>query len=446
MNISVIGSGYVGLVTGTCFAEIGNNVICVDNDEGKIEGLKKAKMPIYEPGLEDMVKRNMAKGRLSFSISIKEGVKKSQVIFIAVGTPPRENGEADLSSVERVCREIAKNMDEYKLIVEKSTVPVQTGQWIKHTFKMHNTDADFDIASNPEFLREGNAVNDFLNPDRIVIGVETGRAADILKELYLPIINHTFNSSKEFSSDNFKPVPLLVTNLESAEIIKHASNSFLATKISFINAIADICERAGADVEKVAEGMGYDRRIGSSFLKAGVGFGGFCFPKDLQAFINIADKFNYDFALLKEVDKINESRPLLLIKKVEETLWIIKDKTVGILGLSFKPNTDDMRFAPSIKIIELLQREGARIKVYDPKAMEKAKRILKNVEYGKNPYEVAEESDALVIVTEWDEFKNMNLKRIKGLLNQPIIIDGRNIFEPEKMKKLGFVYKSIGRT
>jgi len=445
MNISVIGTGYVGLVTGACFAEIGNNVICVDNDEEKIEGLKKGKMPIYEIDLEDMVNRNVNRGRLSFSISIKEGVKKSQVIFIAVGTPPRENGEADLSSVERVCREIAKNMDEYKLIVEKSTVPVQTGQWIKRTFKMHNIDVDFDIASNPEFLREGSAVNDFLNPDRIVIGVETKRAADILKELYLPIINHNFNSSEEFSSNDFKPVPLLVTNLESAEIIKHASNSFLATKISFINAIADICERAGADVEKVAEGMGYDRRIGSSFLKAGVGFGGFCFPKDLQAFISIADKFNYDFALLKEVNKINENRPLLLIKKVEEALWIIRDKTVGILGLSFKPNTDDMRFAPSIKIIQLLQREGARIKAYDPEAMEKAKKIFKNIEYAKNPYQVAEGSDALVIVTEWDEFKNMDLKRIKGLLNQPIIIDGRNIFEPEKMRKLGFVYKSVGR-
>jgi len=446
MNVCIIGTGYVGLVTGTCFAEIGNNVICVDNDEGKIAGLKKGIMPIYEPGLEDMVNINVAKRRLSFSANIKEGVKKSQVIFIAVGTPPGENGEADLSSVEKVCREIAKNMDEYKLIVEKSTVPVQTGQWIKRTFKMHNnTHTGFDIASNPEFLREGSAVNDFLNPDRIVIGAETKKAVDILKELYSPIIARTFNSPGKSLNDNSKPVPLLVTNLESAEIIKHASNSFLATKISFINATADICERTGADIEKVAEGMGYDRRIGSSFLKAGVGFGGFCFPKDLQAFINIANKFNYNFALLKEVDKINENRPLLLIKKVEETLWILKDKTVGILGLSFKPNTDDMRFAPSIKIIGLLQKRGVRIKAYDPKAMEKAKKILKNVEYGKNLYQVAEGSDALIIVTEWDEFKNMDLKRIKELLNQPIIIDGRNMFEPEKMKKLGFVYKSIGR-
>jgi len=443
MNISIIGTGHVGLVTGACLAEIGNQVICVDNDKEKIAILKKGKIPIYEPHLEELVKRNVDRGRLSFSASIKEGVSKSRAIFIAVGTPPRENGEADLSSVEKVCSQIARNMKDYKLVVEKSTVPVQTGQWIKRLFNLHNSHGDFDIASNPEFLREGSAIHDFLNPDRIVIGVENERAANILKELYSPIIQRSFESSLKSSGVNH--IPLLITALQSAELIKHASNSFLATKISFINAVADICERVGADVEKVAQGMGHDPRIGLAFLKAGVGFGGFCFPKDLQAFIKIAGKFNYDFALLKEVERINKDRPKRLVEKIEEALWVLKDKTIGILGLAFKPDTDDMRFAPSIEVINLLQKEKAKVKVYDPVAMEKAKMILKDVEYGKNPYQVAEESNALVIVTEWDEFRGLDLAKIKGLLENPVIVDGRNIFDPEKMKKLGFVYKSIGR-
>ncbi|TKJ47101.1 UDP-glucose 6-dehydrogenase [Candidatus Aerophobetes bacterium Ae_b3a] len=437
MNVAVIGSGYVGLVTGTCLAEIGHYVICVDNDEEKIEVLKKGEIPIYEPQLEKLVKKNMDKERLSFSTSIKEGVSRAKVIFIAVGTPPKENGEADLSSVEKVCSQIARSMKEYRLIVEKSTVPVQTGQWIKRLFRVNNSLSDFDIASNPEFLREGTAVDDFLNPDRIVIGVETERAASILKELYSPIINR-----KSSRSDS---VPLMITDLETAELIKHASNSFLTTKISFINAVADICEKTGADIEKVAEGMGYDPRIGVSFLKAGIGFGGFCFPKDLQAFIRIAEKLNYDFALLKEVEKINKNRPKMLLDKIEKALGTVEGKTIGILGLAFKPNTDDIRLAPSIEIISLLQRKKAQIKVYDPVAMDKAKEVLRNVEYGRDPYEIARGSNALVIVTEWEEFQRIDLERIRDLMVNPLVVDGRNIYEPEKMKELGFIYKSMGR-
>jgi len=400
-------------------------------------------MPIYEPHLGELVKKNVDEEQLFFSTSIEEGVSKSSVIFIAVGTPPKENGEADLSSVEKVCSQIARNMKDYKLVVEKSTVPVQTGQWIKRLFNLHDSHQDFDIASNPEFLREGSAIHDFLNPDRIVIGVENERAASILKELYSPIIKRSFDSSLKSSLVNH--IPLLITDLQSAELIKHASNSFLAAKISFINAVADICERVGADVEKVAQGMGYDPRIGPAFLKAGVGFGGFCFPKDLQAFIQIAGKFNYDFALLKEVERVNKDRPRRLVEKIEEVLWVLKDKTIGILGLAFKPDTDDMRFAPSIEVINLLQKEKAKVKVYDPVAMDKAKMILKDVEYGKNPYLVAEGSNALVIVTEWGEFRDLDLAKIKDLLANPIIVDGRNIFDPVKMKRLGFIYKAMGR-
>ena len=437
MNVAVIGSGYVGLVTGTCLAEIGHCVICIDNDEKKIETLKRGEIPIYESQLEELVRKNMDKERLSFSTSIKEGVSRAKVIFIAVGTPPRANGEADLSSVEKVCTQIARSMKEYRLIVEKSTVPVQTGQWIKRLFETHNDSSGFDIASNPEFLREGTAVHDFLNPDRIVIGVETERAASILKELYSPITNR--------QSDGLGSVPLMVTDLETAELIKHASNSFLTTKISFINAVADICERTGANIEKVAEGMGYDPRIGASFLKAGIGFGGFCFPKDLQAFIRISEKLNYDFTLLKEVEKINKNRPKILLNKIEKALGTVEGKTIGILGLAFKANTDDIRLAPSFEIISLLQKKKAQIKVYDPVAMDKAKEILRDVEYGQDPYDAARGSDALVIVTEWEEFQRINLERIKDLMVNPLIVDGRNIYEPEKMKKLGFIYESIGR-
>ncbi len=429
MRICMVGTGYVGLVTGTCFADLGNNVICVDNNQEKINILKSGGVPIYEPGLEEMIARNVSKNRLSFTTSIEEGVDVSDIIFITVNTPPLPDGNADLSFVENVAKEIARVMKTYKLIVEKSTVPIETGEWIKHTVKINNThQIEFDVASNPEFLREGTAVYDIMNPDRIVIGVESERAEKILRELYAP-----FNT------------PIVVTDIKSAELIKHASNSFLATKISFINAVANICERTGADIIKVAEGMGYDSRIGKSFLNAGAGFGGSCFPKDVAAFIYIAQKYGYDFKLLKEVENINIEQKKLIVTKVKNALWVLKDKKIGIWGFAFKPNTDDMRRAPSIDIIEMLQEEGAIIKAFDPASMEKAKQILKNVTFCKDPYEVAEGVDCLVVITEWNEFKEIDLSLVKTKMANPVIIDGRNIYDPAKMKELGFVYHGIGR-
>jgi UDPglucose 6-dehydrogenase len=429
MNIAIIGAGYVGLVTGTCFAEMDNKVICVDTDPEKIALLKKFKMPFFEKGLDKMVKKNVLAGRLVFTDSIEYAVKKSLIIFICVGTPPKSGGEADLSYVENVATQIAKNMPSYRLIIEKSTVPVETGKWIEHTVKINNKRGiKFDVASNPEFLKEGTAIEDFMQPDRIVIGVESKKAKGLLTKLYSPI-----------------KAEIVVTDIKSAELIKHASNSFLATKISFINSIANICEKTGADIEKVSLGMGLDKRIGRAFLKSGIGYGGFCFPKDLDAFIHISDKMGYEFSILKSVRKVNEDQKKVFLKKIEKELWIIKDKTIGILGLAFKPNTDDMRFAPSIDIINYLVQSGAKIKVYDPKAMEKARTTLKDVTFCKDPYEAAKDSDALLIVTEWDEFRTMELNRIKKLLKNPLIIDGRNIFDPAKMKKLNFRYISIGR-
>jgi UDPglucose 6-dehydrogenase len=428
-NICIIGTGHVGLVTGACFAELGNKVICADDDIPKVEALKRGALPFYEPGLEEMVHRNMKQSNLSFTTSVEEGTKASDIIFIAVGTPQKPNGEADLTSVEGVSRRIAKAMAEYKLIVEKSTVPVKTGSWIKRIIHLSNLHkVDFDVASNPEFLREGSALEDFMEPDRIVIGVETERAANILVELYRPL-----------------NAPIMITNIETAELIKHASNSFLALKISYINAIANICERVGADVTKVAEGMGYDRRIGREFLDAGAGYGGYCFPKDLSAFIKVAEEAGYDFELLKLIEKINNFQRQQIVKKAKNALWNLKDKTIGIFGLAFKPNTDDMREAPSIDIIRQLQEEGVQIKAYDPQAMKNAGRILHNIEYCLSPYEAAKDSDALVIITEWNEFKSLDLLRIKKLLRQPVIIDGRNVFDPAKMKALGFSYTGVGR-
>jgi len=428
-NICIIGTGHVGLVTGACFAKLGNKVICVDDDIPKVEGLKRGALPFYEPGLEEMVHRNMKQSNLSFTTSVEEGTKASDIIFIAVGTPQKPNGEADLTSVEGVSRRIAKAMAEYKLIVEKSTVPVKTGSWIKRTIYLSNLHkVDFDVASNPEFLREGSAIEDFMKPDRIVIGVETERAADILVELY-----RSLNA------------PIMITSIETAELIKHASNSFLALKISYINAIANICERVGADVTKVAEGMGYDRRIGREFLDAGAGYGGYCFPKDLSAFIKVAEEVGYDFELLKVIQRINNFQRQQIVEKAKNALWNLKDKTIGILGLAFKPNTDDMREAPSIDIIRQLQQEGVQIKAYDPQAMKNAGRILHNIEYCPSPYEAAKDSDALIIVTEWEEFKNLDLLRIKQLLKQPVIVDSRNVFAPAKIKALGFSYIGVGR-
>lgn len=429
MDISIVGTGYVGLVTGACFAELGNTVICTDNNHKKISDLKKCVIPIYEPGLEELVKINVKKKRLQFTTSTKEAVKNSEVIFIAVGTPSMDNGEADLTFVEDVARNIAANMNGYRLIVEKSTVPVETGSWVKHTISTYiKHNIKFDIASNPEFLREGQAINDFMHPDRIVIGVESKKARDILVNLYKPL-----------------NAPLVITDIKSAELIKHASNSYLATKISFINAISRICEKVGADIVEVAQGMGMDKRIGPGFLNAGIGYGGSCFPKDVDAFITIAGKLGCDFALLEAVKAINEQQKTLFLNKIKDLLWIIKDKTIGVLGLSFKPNTDDIRNAPSIDIIRALQSEGARVKIYDPSSMEKAAGLLGNAKFCKDPYETCKGSDCLLIVTEWDEFKELDFSKVKKMLKRPFIIDGRNIYDPQRMKKLGFTYAGIGR-
>ncbi|MBL7068741.1 MAG: UDP-glucose/GDP-mannose dehydrogenase family protein [Candidatus Omnitrophica bacterium] len=429
MNICVIGTGYVGLVTGACLADLGNNVICVDKDKAKVDSLKKGRVTIYEPGLQELVRRNKKQSRIRFTTSIKDGVKKSTVIFIAVGTPPRPTGEADLTFVESVSKEIAMNMTSYKLIVEKSTVPIETGEWIEQTINANNKkNTPFDVASNPEFLREGSAINDFMRPNRIVIGVNNKRSEELLLKLYSPL-----------------KVPIVVTNIKSAEIIKHASNSFLATKISFINAISNICEKVGADVTEVAKGMGMDKRIGPAFLDAGVGFGGFCFPKDLLAFIHISGKLGYDFRLLKEVERINTRQKELFISKIKENIWNLNNKTIGILGLSFKPNTDDIRYAPSLDIIKALKEEGAKIRAFDPHAMEKAKKELKDVVFCRDAYDAARKSNCLVIVTEWNEFKELDFVKIKRLLKQPLVIDGRNIYSPKKMKKMGFKYVCIGR-
>lgn len=429
MNICVIGAGHVGLVTGACFAELGNQVICVDNNTSKIAGLKKSIMPFYEPGLKEMVLKNVREKRLAFTTNLKEAVRKSFVIFIAVGTPPKENGEADLTDIERVAQQVARFMPSYRLVVEKSTVPVETGKWVEHTIRVNiRGRKKFDVASNPEFLREGQAIEDFMHPDRVVLGVESKRAEKILLELYKPLKS-----------------PIIVTDIKSAEIIKHASNSFLATKISFINAIANICERVGADVAKVAEGVGSDLRIGNKFLNAGCGYGGFCFPKDIEAFIRIAEKKGYNFELLKAVKKINEEQKDLMVKKIESALWNLKGKTIGILGLSFKPGTDDLRFAPSIDIIGKLKLNGAKICAFDPQAMKAARKVFKDIKFCRDVYETARGSDCLVILTEWNEFKQIDFKRLRRLLRQPVIIDGRNIYEPQKMKRMGFRYFGVGR-
>ncbi|MBU1599181.1 UDP-glucose/GDP-mannose dehydrogenase family protein [bacterium] len=429
MNIAVIGSGYVGLVTGVCLAELGHSCVGIDNDKEKIARLKDGIVPIYEPGLEELVSVNLSKKRLSFTDNIKDGIEEAEVVFICVGTPPLKSGAVNLVYVEKVAREIAECLTTYKVIVDKSTVPVETGDRVERTIKLYNINkVSFDVVSNPEFLREGSAISDFMKPDRIVIGLASERAEKVMKRLYQPL-----NAN------------ILVTDIRSAELIKHASNSFLATKISFANALAEICDSAGADVLKVVEGMGLDPRIGKDFLKPGIGYGGSCFPKDVAGFIYITKGYGYDFKLLKAVREINENQKKRFISKVKESLWVLNEKQIGVLGLSFKPDTDDLRNAPSLDIIKQLVNEGAKIKAYDPKAMEKAKKVLKGVVYTETPYEAARGSDILLILTEWDEIQNMDLKKIKSLLKNPIIIDGRNIFPPEEMKSLGFVYKGVGR-
>ena len=430
MNLTIIGTGYVGLVTGACFAEVGHHVICVDNNEAKVKVLQAGGIPIYEPGLEEMVKKHVAAGRLRFTASTKEGVENSDIVFIAVPTPPQPDGSVDLSYIETVARDIASAMTSYKIVVDKSTVPVKTGDKVAETIKRYcKAKVEFDVVSNPEFLREGFAVEDLMKPDRVVIGVRSQRPVAAMKEVYTP-----FNA------------PIIITDINSAELIKHAANSFLALKISYINAVANICEASGANVEEVATGMGMDVRIGRRFLNAGLGFGGSCFPKDLSAFIKIAEQLGYDFRLLKEVQRINADQMERFLKKITDTLWVLKDKKIGVLGLAFKQNTDDVRMSPAIDLCQRLLKDGAKLRVYDPKAMDKARDVLKDtVTYVDDMNAVAEGCDALVVATEWPEFKQLDLERVRKALTHPILFDGRNLFDPKEMESVGFIYKSVGR-
>lgn len=433
MDICIIGSGYVGLVSGACFAEVGHNVVCVDNDPRKIEKLQRGEIPIYEPGLEDLVHRHVSANRLRFTGSIEDGVDHSEIVFIAVPTPPQADGSVDLSYIERVAREIAVVLKpgQYRVVVDKSTVPVKTGEKVDATIRRYNRNAEFDVVSNPEFLREGCAVPDLMNPDRIVIGSASQRATDLMKRVYEP-----FNA------------PILVTDVNSAELIKHAANSFLSLKISYINAVSAICEASGADVEKVADGIGMDKRIGRNFLNAGLGYGGSCFPKDVKAFIAIADELGVPFNLMKEVERINDSMLERFLKKMRDALWVLKDKRIAVWGLSFKPDTDDVRNSVAIELVRQLVAEGAIVTAYDPKGMEKAREfnlISDKVKLVNSPVDAVDGAEALVLATEWKEFARQDFTEVKRRMHTPLVFDGRNLFKPDTMREMGFVYCGVGR-
>ncbi len=429
MKIGIIGSGYVGLVTGTCLAHLGHTVTCVDQDENKIRTLKKGKIPFYEPGLMEMVLESVSAKRLNFTTEISRVVNRCEVLFICVNTPPKPDGGADLTFVEKVARQIATHLNSYCLVVEKSTVPVETGEWVRETINRNvKKGVQFDVASNPEFLREGSAIRDFLQPDRIVIGVSSERAEKIFRKLYSPL-----------------KAPMIVTDIKSAELIKHAANSFLATKISFTNAVSRICDAVGADIEKVSLGMGLDPRIGKQFLKAGIGFGGSCFPKDVSAFLHISEKLGTRFELLADVLRINDAQAKYFVEGIKNSMKTLRGKTIGVLGLAFKPDTDDMRSAPSIPIIQMLQKEGAYIVAYDSQAASKASEFLRDVTFADSPYGVAHGAHAIAVLTEWSEFLNLDWIRFKKAMKDRFFFDGRNMFQPSEMKKFGFKYSSIGR-
>jgi len=445
MQISVIGAGYVGLTTAACLCEIGHHVFCAESNRQKLGLLLEGNVPFYEPHLAKLVAKNRDAKRLEFGTT-EDAINRSEMIFICVGTPPLDNGEADLSAIQSVARAIA-GAKGYRLIVEKSTVPVQTAQQIKKYLSLYSTDGlDYDVASNPEFLREGSALEDFFHPDRIVIGVESKRAENLLRDLYCPVLEQTFVCPVHRDcSQKIKPT-LLVTDTSSAEIIKHASNSFLAMKISYVNLIADLCEVTGADIEKVAEGIGLDKRIGKSFLRPGIGFGGFCFPKDLQAFVRIAEKFGCDFSLLEEVERINVARVDKFVEKVKEELWVLRGKRIALWGLAFKPNTDDIRFAPSLAIIKRLLVEGAEIQAYDPEAMRNAKVQFPEIQFCEDMYEVARGAEAILVLTEWPDFVTPDWERLGSLVDRRLVIDGRNMFRGEELVAHGFEYVAIGRS
>ena len=431
MKLTIIGSGYVGLTTGACFAEVGHHVVCVDNNEQKVKTLLEGKIPIYEPGLESLVKKNVASKRLRFTSSTEEGVDHGEVLFIAVPTPPQPDGSVDLSFIEKVAREIAQYLDSYRVIVDKSTVPVKTGERVAQTIRRYaKPGVEFDVVSNPEFLREGSAVEDLMKPDRIVIGGNSDRALATMQKVYEPFV-----------------APVLVTDINSAELIKHAANSFLALKISYINAISEICEAAGADVLKVADGIGTDKRIGRHFLNAGLGYGGSCFPKDIAAFIAISEQLGTPFPLLKEVERINARQIQRFIDGIREALWLLKDKRLAVWGLSFKPNTDDVRSSVAMNVVERLVAEGANVVAYDPKAMEKAREVpfTKNIEFAESALAAATGAEALIIATEWPEFAAIDLAELRDKMRTPLIFDGRNIFDPAAVASFGFQYKGIGR-
>ncbi|MEN3930011.1 UDP-glucose/GDP-mannose dehydrogenase family protein [Microvirga sp. W0021] len=434
MHITMIGAGYVGLVSGACFADFGHDVICVDNNPAKIEALNKGEIPIYEPGLSELVLKNVREGRLSFTTNLGEAVQETNAAFIAVGTPSRRgDGHADLSYVYAAANELAQNLKGYTVIVDKSTVPVGTGDEVEKIIRETNPDADFDVASNPEFLREGAAISDFKRPDRIVIGVETERAADVMREIYRPLY--------------LNQAPILMTSRRTAELTKYAANAFLATKITFINEMADLCEKVGANVQDVARGIGLDNRIGSKFLHAGPGYGGSCFPKDTLALIKTAQEYEAPSRIVEAVVEVNESRKSAMADKIIAACGgSVKGKTIALLGLTFKPNTDDMRDAPSIVIAQRLQQAGATIKAYDPEGVEQAKQVLTNIDYAPDPYSCLEGADAVAIITEWDAFRALDLKRVKTLLKSPTLIDLRNIYRPDEMQRQGFHYVSVGRS
>ncbi len=448
VRITVVGSGYVGLVTGTCLAQIGHQVTCADDDLAKIAVLERGGMPIYEPHLAEMVEQNRAQGRLAFTGDVARAVRAGDIVFICVGTPPLENGDADLSAINRVARLIADESQGPKLVIEKSTVPVQTGQQLKRALAMYSRHKglEFHVASNPEFLREGTAVMDFMHPDRIVIGVTEAGAEQHLREIYRPILERDFACPVHPAGcPESAPPQFLVASMNSAELIKHASNSFLALKISYANLLAEICEKFGADVEQVACAVGMDPRIGPHFLRPGLGFGGFCLPKDIQAFIHMSKRAGVDVSLLQDAEAINKRCIDRFVEQARRALWVLKEKQIGVLGLSFKPNTDDIRFAPAIELIRRLTAEGAAVRAYDPQAMEKTAPLFPSVRLCRDEYEAAEGVEALMIATEWDQFRKLDWKRIFNLMANPLLLDGRNLLDPATMLGLGFEYYSVGR-
>jgi UDPglucose 6-dehydrogenase len=448
VKLTVVGCGYVGLVTGSCLAEIGHEVICTDNDVSKMQMLESGKLPIFEPGLDAVVEKTRREGRLKFESKVSDAVQAGEAILICVGTPPLPSGDADLSAIDDVARLIGTVSRQPKLVIEKSTVPAQTGQELKRVLTIYGrkNNLEFRVASNPEFLREGTAVSDFLHPDRIVVGVEDEKSEKQLREIYKPITDQKFNCPvHEHGCPPAAPPELIVTTINSAEIIKHASNSFLAMKISYANMVADLCEKLGANIDEVMHAVGRDPRIGANFLNSGLGFGGFCLPKDLQAFVRLADRSGVDFSLLRQVETVNKRRIDQFVEKIRRALWVVREKNIGVLGLAFKPNTDDIRFSPAMDLVNRLIGEGASLRVYDPEAMERARHSLKNVHFGANAYEVAKDADAVLIATEWDEFRNLDWDRVHELMSRPLVLDGRNLLSPGAMKAAGFEYYSLGR-